>query len=119
MRRTAPAATSTHHGARRTHTLPVAATTSVDPTPAGTTLSASDDVPPTPVKRERQESAGVPRPLMQLLPIVAICLAIGLVVLVSAARRGSRRTQGPVGRGRRRHHRHASSDVDELVHPRV
>lgn len=128
VRTTVPAGLpSTHHGSGKS-SLPVAATTSVDPTPAGTTLSASEGVPATPDQGERQESASMLRPLMQLFPVVAICLAIAVVVVVSAARRGSRRTRGANGR---RRHRHTYSDADEysaadeysdaeeLVHPYV
>lgn len=119
VRTTVPAGgQSTHHRPSRTGSLPVAATTSIDPTPAGTTLSASDGVPATPDQGERDESSGMLRPLMQLLPIVAICLAIGLVVVITAARRGSRRTRAVAGHSRPRH-RHAYSDAEELVHQGV
>lgn len=117
VRTTVPAQpSSTHH--RTKSSLPVAATTSIDPTPAGTTISASDPVAATPDRGERQESTGMLRPLMQLLPVAAICLAIGLVVIITAARRGSRRPRATAVHGRRRH-RHSYADTDELVHPRA
>lgn len=109
-----PAAPSpTHHG-RRKSSLPVAVRTSVDPTPAGTTLSASD-VPATPQQGGPKESAGMFRPLTQLFPILVVGLAVGIVVLVGAARRGSRRTRAVAGHGRR--HRHTYSGADELTQP--
>lgn len=96
--------------------MAVAVTTTLDPSPAGTTISASD-LPATPDPVRRTESSGMWRPLMQLFPIVAICLVVAIVVIATAVRRGSRRNRSAAGHLRRRH-RHAYPETDELVHPR-
>ncbi|MBO0828257.1 MAG: hypothetical protein J2P24_10805, partial [Streptosporangiales bacterium] len=118
VRTTAPArASSTHHGKHK-RSLPVAVTTKADPTPAGTTLSASDPVPATPDRAGQQEPTGMFRPLLQVFPVAVVCLATGIVVVVAAARRGSRRARAAAEHGGSRH-RHSDSDAEELTHPGV
>lgn len=101
---------------KRKRSLPVAAPTSAGPTPAGTTLSASDDVPARPDLGGQEASAGLFRPLLQVFPVAVICLAIGIVVVVGAVRRSSRRARSAAER-RGRRHRHGDPVADELTHP--
>jgi hypothetical protein len=115
---TAPGPSSTRQHPRRSGSVAVAVTTSVDPSPAGTTLSASDLPPTSDPGKRAASSSGMWRPLMQLFPIVAICLVVAIVVVVTAARRGSRNNRAAAGHVRQRH-RHAYSETDELAHPRA